>query len=463
MTKKTSNQMWGGRFAAGPDAIMEAINASIGFDKRLAAQDIEGSRAHAAMLASTGILTDKDAEAIREGLLTVLSEIESGDFQFSTALEDIHMNVEARLKEIIGEPAGRLHTGRSRNDQVATDFKLWVRDQFDAFETGLITLIEAFLEQAEAGADWVMPGFTHLQTAQPVTWGHHMMAYVEMFGRDLSRVRDARARMNESPLGAAALAGTSFPIDRNMTAKDLGFDRPSANSLDAVSDRDFALEFLGAASICAMHLSRMAEELVIWSSAQFRFVALSDRFSTGSSIMPQKKNPDAAELIRAKIGRIFGANVALMTVMKGLPLTYSKDMQEDKEQVFDAADNLMLALAAMNGMVRDMTANRESLEAAAGSGFSTATDLADWLVRVLGLPFREAHHITGTLVAMAEGNGCDLPELSLADMQSVHGEINETVYDVLGVHNSVASRMSYGGTAPVRVREQIASWKEALK
>ncbi len=463
MTKKTSNQMWGGRFAAGPDAIMEAINASIGFDKRMAAQDIAGSRAHAAMLASTGIVTDKDAEAIREGLLTVLSEIESGSFEFSTALEDIHMNVEARLKEVIGEPAGRLHTGRSRNDQVATDFKLWVRDQFDAFETGLITLIEAFLDQAEAGAGWVMPGFTHLQTAQPVTWGHHMMAYVEMFGRDLSRVRDGRARMNESPLGAAALAGTSFPIDREMTAEALGFDRPAANSLDAVSDRDFALEFLSTASICAMHLSRLAEELVIWSSAQFRFVALSDRFSTGSSIMPQKKNPDAAELIRAKIGRIFGANVALMTVMKGLPLTYSKDMQEDKEQVFDAADNLMLALAAMNGMVRDMSANRESLEAAAGSGFSTATDLADWLVRVLGLPFREAHHITGALVAKAEAQGCDLPELSLADMQTVHGEINETVYDVLGVHNSVASRQSYGGTAPVRVREQVARWKEALK
>ena len=462
MTDKSSNQMWGGRFAAGPDAIMEAINASIGFDKRLAAQDIEGSRAHAAMLASTGILTDKDAEAIREGLLTVLSEIDSGQFEYSTALEDIHMNVEARLKDIIGEPAGRLHTGRSRNDQVATDFKLWVRDQLDAFDSALVALIHAFLVQAEQGADWVMPGFTHLQTAQPVTWGHHMMAYVEMFGRDLSRVRDARLRMNESPLGAAALAGTSFPIDRDMTAKALGFDRPSANSLDAVSDRDFALEFLSNASICAMHLSRLAEELVIWSSAQFRFVALSDRFSTGSSIMPQKKNPDAAELIRAKIGRIFGANVALMTVMKGLPLTYSKDMQEDKEQVFDAADHLMLALAAMNGMVRDMTANRDNLEAAAGSGFSTATDLADWLVRVLGLPFRDAHHVTGSLVAMAEAKDCDLPELSLADMQSVHGEIDKTVYDVLGVHNSVASRTSYGGTSPKRVHEQIIRWKEIL-
>ena len=462
MTDKTSNQMWGGRFAAGPDAIMEAINASIGFDQRMAAQDISGSRAHAAMLAKAGIITDKDAEAIREGLLTVLSEIETGNFNFSTALEDIHMNVEARLKEIIGEPAGRLHTGRSRNDQVATDFKLWVRDQLDAFDGALEALIKALLAQAEQGADWVMPGFTHLQTAQPVTWGHHMMAYVEMFGRDLSRVRDARKRMNESPLGAAALAGTSFPIDRHMTAEALGFDRPAANSLDAVADRDFALEFLGAASICAMHLSRLSEELVIWSSAQFRFVTLSDRFSTGSSIMPQKKNPDAAELIRAKVGRIFGANTGLMMVMKGLPLTYSKDMQEDKEQVFDAADNLMLALAAMEGMVKDMSGNRESLAAAAGSGFSTATDLADWLVRALNMPFRDAHHVTGSLVAMAESRGCDLPDLSLSDMQIVHGEITEDVFSVLTVENSVASRTSYGGTAPSQVRSQIARWKDIL-
>ncbi|WP_197917057.1 argininosuccinate lyase [Thiosulfatihalobacter marinus] len=462
MTKDTSNQMWGGRFAAGPDAIMEAINASIGFDQRMAAQDIAGSRAHAAMLAKAGILTDSDAEAIREGLLTVLSEIDSGTFRFSTALEDIHMNVEARLKELIGAPAGRLHTGRSRNDQVATDFKLWVRDQIDAAMSGLEALIRALLVQAEAGADWVMPGFTHLQTAQPVTWGHHMMAYVEMFGRDKSRFEDARRRMNECPLGAAALAGTSFPIDRHMTAEALGFDGPAANSLDAVSDRDFALEFLAAASICAMHLSRFAEELVIWSSAQFRFVTLSDRFSTGSSIMPQKKNPDAAELIRAKIGRIFGANVALMTVMKGLPLAYSKDMQEDKEQVFDAADNLMLALAAMEGMVGDMSANRDSLEAAAGSGFSTATDLADWLVRALNMPFREAHHVTGTLVAMAEARGCDLPDLTLDDMQGVHGAITKEVFGVLGVHNSVASRLSYGGTAPERVREQVTRWQEKL-
>jgi argininosuccinate lyase len=459
---KTQNQMWGGRFAAGPDAIMEAINASIGFDQRMATQDIHGSLAHAAMLGAAGIITDSDSAAIREGLLTVLSEIEAGSFPFRVELEDIHMNVEARLKEVIGEPAGRLHTGRSRNDQVATDFRLWVRDQTDSAILGLEALMSAFLQQAKAGADWVMPGFTHLQTAQPVTWGHHMMAYVEMLARDKSRFEDARRRMNESPLGAAALAGTSFPIDRDMTTKALGFDRPAANSLDAVSDRDFALEYLSCASICAMHLSRFAEELVIWSSAQFRFVTLSDRFSTGSSIMPQKKNPDAAELIRAKIGRIFGANVALMIVMKGLPLTYSKDMQEDKEQVFDAADNLMLALAAMTGMVSDMTANRDSLKIAAASGFSTATDLADWLVRALGLPFRDAHHITGSLVAMAEAQGCDLPDLSLVQMKSVHVHINAEVFEVLGVENSVASRVSYGGTAPAQVRAQIARWEAAL-
>lgn len=459
---KTSNAMWGGRFSAGPDAIMEAINASIDFDKRLARQDIEGSRAHAAMLAATGIITDKDAEAIREGLLTVLSEIESGNFAFSKSLEDIHMNVEARLKEIVGEPAGRLHTARSRNDQVAVDFRLWVRDQCDAVDGAIEALMKALLGQAEAGADWVMPGFTHLQVAQPVTWGHHMLAYVEMLNRDRSRFADARKRMNESPLGAAALAGTGFPIDRHMTAEALRFDRPTANSLDSTSDRDFALEFLAAASICAMHLSRFAEELVIWSSAQFRFVSMSDQWSTGSSIMPQKKNPDAAELIRAKIGRIFGANVALMTVMKGLPLTYSKDMQEDKEQVFDAADNLMLAIAAMTGMVETMTPMKDNLRAAAASGFSTATDLADWLVRELNLPFRDAHHVTGALVAMAEKKGCDLPDLSLADMQSVHQGITNGVFGVLTVEASVMSRQSYGGTSPVRVREQIARWKEAL-
>ncbi len=455
--------MWGGRFASGPDAVMEAINASIGFDRRLAREDIEASRAHAAMLGATGIIGDSDAQAIREGLLTVLSEIEAGAFAFSTALEDIHMNVESRLRELIGAPAGRLHTARSRNDQVATDFRLWVRGQCDAALEGLTALMRALVAQAEAGAEMVMPGFTHLQVAQPVTWGHHMLAYVEMFYRDRGRFADARARMNESPLGAAALAGTGFAIDREMTSTALGFDRPMANSLDAVSDRDFALEFLGAGAICATHLSRFAEELVIWSSAQFRFVALSDRFSTGSSIMPQKKNPDAAELVRAKVGRINGALVALLTVMKGLPLAYSKDMQEDKEQVFDAADALMLALAAMTGMVADMVPQVERLRAAAGAGFSTATDLADWLVRRLGMPFREAHHVTGALVKLAEARGVDLAGLGIEEMRSVHPGILPEVYQVLGVDNSVASRASYGGTAPVQVLAQVRRWQEALR
>jgi argininosuccinate lyase len=458
----SSNAMWGGRFANGPDALMESINASIDFDKRMAVQDIAGSIAHATMLAKQNIITASDAEAIKEGLLTILSEIENGTFEYSKALEDIHMNIESRLKEIIGEPAGRLHTGRSRNDQVATDFKLWTRDQCDAIIEGLTELMKALIDQADAGADTVMPGFTHLQVAQPVTWGHHMMAYVEMFARDRSRFLDARTRMNESPLGAAALAGTGFPIDRHDTAQALGFSAPSANSLDAVSDRDFALEFLSASSICATHLSRFAEELVIWSSAQFKFVTLSDRFSTGSSIMPQKKNPDAAELIRAKVGRITGSLVGLLMVMKGLPLAYSKDMQEDKEQVFDASDSLMLALAAMTGMISDMEPNVASLETAAASGFSTATDLADWLVRDLGMPFREAHHITGALVAKAEEKGCDLPDLSLADMQIVNERINADVFNFLGVQNSVASRQSYGGTAPKQVRKQIARWRKIL-
>jgi argininosuccinate lyase len=458
----SSNAMWGGRFANGPDAIMESINASIDFDKRMAVQDIAGSIAHATMLAKQNIITASDAEAIKEGLLTILSEIENGTFEYSKALEDIHMNIESRLKEIIGEPAGRLHTGRSRNDQVATDFKLWTRDQCDAIIEGLTELMKALIDQADAGADTVMPGFTHLQVAQPVTWGHHMMAYVEMFARDRSRFLDARTRMNESPLGAAALAGTGFPIDRHDTAQALGFSAPSANSLDAVSDRDFALEFLSASSICATHLSRFAEELVIWSSAQFKFVTLSDKFSTGSSIMPQKKNPDAAELIRAKVGRITGSLVGLLMVMKGLPLAYSKDMQEDKEQVFDASDSLMLALAAMTGMISDMEPNVASLETAAASGFSTATDLADWLVRDLGMPFREAHHITGALVAKAEEKGCDLPDLSLADMQIVNERINADVFNFLGVQNSVASRQSYGGTAPKQVRKQIARWRKIL-
>ena len=463
MSDNTSNKMWGGRFADGPDAIMQAINVSIGFDQRLAKQDIEGSLAHVAMLAAQSIISQSDSNAIQDGLGSVFSEIEAGKFQFSEALEDIHMNIEARLKDIIGDPAGRLHTARSRNDQVATDFRLWVRDQLDAAQLAVRVLMEALISQAEAGADWVMPGFTHLQSAQPVTWGHHMMAYVEMFGRDLDRLGDARRRMNQSPLGAAALAGTSFPIDRAMTAKALGFDAPCANSLDAVSDRDFALEFLSVASMSAMHLSRLSEELVIWSSAQFRFVNISDRFSTGSSIMPQKKNPDAAELIRAKIGRIFGANVGLMMVMKGLPLTYSKDMQEDKEQVFDAADNLLLAPAAMSGMVLDMQALPENLKASAGAGFATATDLADWLVREQNMAFRDAHHVTGALVALAEKKSCDLQDLSLHDMKTVHSNINKDVYSVLGVENSVASRQSYGGTAPNQVRMQIARWKEKLK
>ena len=459
----SQNKMWGGRFAAGPDAIMKAINASITFDRRMAAQDIQGSQAHAAMLGAVGIISDSDCMTIREGLKTIMMEIEAGNFSFKAELEDIHMNVESRLLEVIGEASGRLHTGRSRNDQVATDFRLWVRDQIDALILYIEELMSAFLEQAKIGVEWIMPGFTHLQTAQPVTWGHHMMAYVEMLARDKSRFKDARKRMNESPLGTAALAGTSFPIDRDMTAKDLGFDRPTANSLDSVSDRDFALEFLNCASICAMHLSRFAEELVIWSSAQFRFVTLSDRFSSGSSIMPQKKNPDAAELIRAKVGRIFGANVALMMVMKGLPLTYSKDMQEDKEQVFDAADNLTLALTAMTGMVSDMTAHQENLQIAASSGFSTATDLADWLVKTLDMPFREAHYVTGRLVALAEVEECDLPDLTIAQLQSVNSNITSDVYSVLGVENSVASRTSYGGTAPEQVLKQIARWELVLK
>ena len=461
-TEPAANAMWGGRFDAGPDAVMQAINASIGFDRRLAVQDIAGSRAHAAMLGQQGIVSTSEAAAIREGLLTVLSEIEGGRFSFRTDLEDIHMNVEARLTDLIGPAAGRLHTARSRNDQVALDFRLWVREQCDAAAEGLTALMRAFVRQAEAGSDWPMPGFTHLQTAQPVTWGHHMMAYVEMFARDRDRFADARARMNECPLGAAALAGTSFPIDRDAVAEALGFDRPTANSLDSVADRDFALEFLSACSICAMHLGRFAEELVIWSSAQFRFVQLSDRWTTGSSIMPQKKNPDAAELLRAKLGRILGATVALFTVMKGLPLAYSKDMQEDKEQVFDAADSLMLGLAAMTAMVGDMTAQRDVLAAAAGSGFSTATDLADWLVQRLDLPFREAHHVTGALVALAERKGCDLPDLTLAELQTGHPGITQEVHSVLGVENSVRSRTSYGGTAPERVRAQVRRWKERL-
>ena len=450
---KTS-AIWGGRFAAGPSALMELINASIGFDKKLYRQDIQGSKAHAEMLAAQGILSAEDATAISEGLSAIEAEIEAGTFVFSAALEDIHMNVESRLSELIGPASGRLHTARSRNDQVATDFRLWVRDQTDATLGALTTLREALAVQAKAHAATVMPGFTHLQAAQPVTFGHHMLAYFEMFGRDRGRFADARTRANESPLGAAALAGTGFAIDRHRTAEALGFDRPMANSMDAVSARDFALEFLAAAAICATHLSRLAEEIVIWSSAQFRFVSLPDDLTTGSSIMPQKRNPDAAELVRAKAGRIIGALITLMTVMKGLPLAYSKDMQEDKEPVFDAANALDICITAMAGMVAALEPNKQAMAAAAGAGFTTATDLADWLVREAGLAFREAHHVTGTLVKLAEERGCDLSDLPLADMQAVNGAITDQVFSVLSVENSVMSRQSYGGTSPLRVAEQ---------
>ncbi len=454
--------MWGGRFSAGPDAIMEEINASIGFDQRLYKQDISGSIAHASMLAEAGILTQNDKDAIVSGLQAVQREIEAGGFPFSRALEDIHMNVESRLAELIGEPAKRLHTARSRNDQVATDFRLYVRDAIDLLVGQVEALQKMLVRRAGEEAETIMPGFTHLQTAQPVTFGHHLMAYVEMLGRDAGRLADARKRLNESPLGAAALAGTSFPIDRFATAHALGFDRPAANSLDAVADRDFILETLAAGAICAMHLSRFAEELVIWSSAQFRFIRLSDKFSTGSSIMPQKRNPDAAELIRAKIGRIMGALTSLLVVMKGLPLTYSKDMQEDKEVAFDALDSLSLSLAAMTGMVEDLTVNREQMHAAASSGFSTATDLADWLVRMANVPFREAHHITGRAVALAEEKGCGLEGLTIEDFKSIDERIDSRVHKVLGVENSVRSRTSYGGTAPDNVRAQVADWTERL-
>jgi argininosuccinate lyase len=453
-----TNKMWGGRFASGPSAIMAEINASIDFDRKLFAQDIAGSKAHAAMLAKQGIISKADLKAIHTGLDQIKTEIETGKFKFSQALEDIHLNIESRLKELIGEPAGRLHTARSRNDQVATDFRLYVRDYVDQLDVGLADLQLALATQAEAHAGTIMPGFTHLQSAQPVTFGHHLLAYVEMLSRDRGRFADARKRMNENPLGAAALAGTSFPIDRVMTSKALGFDRPTRNSMDSVAARDYALETLAAASICAIHLSRLAEEIVIWCSAQFRFVKLSDKFTTGSSIMPQKRNPDAAELVRAKPGRILGAFTALAVVMKGLPLTYSKDMQEDKEQTFDALDNLALAIAAMAGMVRDMEPNKDVLKAAANSGYATATDLADWLVQNLKMPFRDAHHVTGRIVALAEKKSCLLSELSLEDMQSISSGITKAVFKVLTVEASVASRTSFGGTAPVNVRSAARAW-----
>ncbi len=455
--------MWGGRFAGTPSEIMEEINASIAFDQRFFAQDIAGSKAHCAMLAETGIISAEDAAEITGGLDRIQRDMEAGAFTFSRALEDIHMNIEARLAELIGPAAGRLHTARSRNDQVATDFRLYVRDTVDHLDGQLAGLQRALAEKAAAHADTIMPGFTHLQTAQPVTFGHHCLAYVEMAARDRGRFADARRRMNESPLGAAALAGTSFPIDRDMTARTLGFDAPMRNSLDAVSARDFVLETLAAAAIAATHLSRFAEELVIWSSAQFRFVRLSDRFTTGSSIMPQKRNPDAAELVRAKAGRVIGALATLMVVMKGLPLAYSKDMQEDKEPAFDALDTLSLAIAAITGMVEDMEPDREAMRAAAAHGFSTATDLADWLVRVLGLPFREAHHVTGSLVSRAEQAGVDLKDLPLAAMQEVEPRITDDVFSVLSVEASVASRGSLGGTAPDNVRREAERWLKTLK
>ncbi len=457
-----ANKMWGGRFAMSPAQIMEEINASIEFDKVLAPQDIRGSKAHAAMLAAQGIISAEDETAIQAGLDQIMGEIESGQFTFSRSLEDVHMNIEARLKDLIGAPAGRLHTARSRNDQVALDFRLYVRDRIDALDAGMKELQLALARKAEAHAATIMPGFTHLQPAQPVTFGHHLLAYVEMLARDRGRLQDARKRLNECPLGAAALAGTSFPIDREMTARALGFDRPTANSLDSVADRDFALEALAAASIAAMHLSRLAEEIVIWMTPQFGFIRLSDRFTTGSSIMPQKRNPDAAELTRAKVGRIAAAFQSLLMVMKGLPLTYSKDMQEDKEVTFDALDSLALAIAAMTGMVNDMEPVPEAMRRAAGRGYSTATDLADWLVRRLDLPFREAHHVTGRIVADAESRGVELEELPLEAMQAIEPRITEDVYSVLGVENSVKSRTSYGGTAPQNVQEMARSWIKRL-
>ena len=457
-----SNKMWGGRFASGPDSIMEEINASIDVDRHLYRQDVAASKAHAAMLASQGIIAREDAKKIAHGLDTILSEIESGKLDFKAALEDIHMNVESRLAELIGSAAGRLHTARSRNDQVATDFKLWVRDAIDSLDAALANYQRALLAQALAHAGTVMPGFTHLQSAQPVTFGHHLLAYVEMAGRDRGRFMDARKRLNESPLGAGALAGTSFALDRDMTAKALGFDRPMANSLDAVSDRDFVLETLSAAAICAVHLSRFAEEIVLWCSPLAGLLKLSDKFTTGSSMMPQKRNPDAAELVRAKAGRIIGALQGLLIVMKGLPLAYQKDMQEDKHGAIDAFGALALSIAAMTGMVRDMVPDVARMQEAAGAGHATATDLADWLVRTLKLPFREAHHIAGRIVAAAEKAGVALDKLPLANMQGIEPRITKDVYAVLSVERSVASRVTFGGTAPKNVRAQAKRWLKRL-
>ncbi len=462
MNTKNSNKMWGGRFTVSPSEVMEEINASVAYDQRFADQDIRGSKAHAAMLSDQGIITKADARSITKGLDAVLEEIQSGNFKWQRSLEDVHMNVEARLTEIVGPAAGRLHTARSRNDQVATDFRLYIRDTIDLVDQSLAELQRTLATKAEAHASTVMPGFTHLQPAQPVTFGHHLLAYVEMFARDRGRLSDARKRLNECPLGAAALAGTSFPIDRKSTAAALDFAGPTANSLDSVSDRDFVLEVLSAASVCAMHMSRFAEEIVIWSTPQFGFIQLSDAWTTGSSIMPQKRNPDAAELVRAKVGRIAGAFHSLTLVMKGLPLAYSKDMQEDKEVTFDALDSFQIALAAMNGMVNDLEPVPEAMAAAAGSGYSTATDLADWLVRELKLPFREAHHITGRVVSLAEKSACELSDLTIDDLQTVEPRITKDVFSVLSVEKSVASRTSYGGTAPQNVRKMARSWLKRL-
>jgi len=458
-----SNKMWGGRFGESPDAIMEEINVSIDVDRHLFAQDIAASKAHAAMLAAQGIIAANDAKNIAKGLDTILSEIGNGSFTFKRALEDIHMNVESRLSELIGSAAGRLHTARSRNDQIATDFRLYVRDTIDAIDAALAAFQHALAARALEHADTVMPGFTHLQTAQPVTFGHHLLAYVEMASRDRGRFHDARKRLNESPLGAAALAGTSFPIDRNATAKALGFDRPMANSLDAVSDRDFVLETLAACAISATHLSRFAEEIVIWTSPLTGLVQLSDKFTTGSSIMPQKRNPDAAELVRAKTGRVIGSLIGLLIVMKGLPLAYQKDMQEDKQGAMEAFAALSLAVRAMTGMVHDLTPDKARMKAAAGDGYATATDLADWLVRTLKMPFRDAHHVTGQIVAKASKAGVALDKLPLKEMRAVEPKITPEVFGVLSVESSVKSRVSFGGTAPKNVRAQAKGWLKRLE
>ena len=460
--KADANPMWGGHYAAGPSAIMAEINCSVDIDQRMYRQDIAASKAHAAMLAAQGIISKKDHKDIAQGLDKILAEIDGGQFAFSRALEDVHMNVESRLKELIGDAAGRLHTARSRNDQVATDFRLWLRDAIDGIDGLLADLQNALLDQAETYADLIMPGFTHLQPAQPVTFGHHLMAYVEMIARDRSRFQDTRKRVNEMPLGAAALAGTSFPIDRLMTAKALGFARPMANSMDAVSARDFALEFLSTSSIAGMHLSRLAEEITIWASPSFGFVKLSEAFTTGSSIMPQKRNPDAAELVRGKTGRLLGAFTTLFVVMKGLALTYAKDMQEDKEHVFDAVDTLHLMIVAMAGMVRDIKPQKTAMDHALLAGYITATDLADWLVRAVNVPFRDAHHITGRIVRLAEQRGCQLSELTLAEMQGVDARITRDVFSVLDPAHAVKSRTSLGGTAPSRVKQAVKAARKLV-